>query len=75
MREAFEHAGARLRFLAHYCPDLTPIEPAVAKLKAFAAPRNGAPWQACDLMALALGLFRPDDGANYVRHSDDRLTT
>lgn len=35
VRAAIEQAGARLRFLPPYSPDLNPIEQAFAKLKAF----------------------------------------
>jgi len=49
---------------------------AFAKLKAFfraARPRTFD--QVCDLMRTALGLFTPDECANYVRHSGYRVAT
>ena len=76
VRVAIEQAGAFLRFLPPYSPDFNPIELAFAKLKAFfraARPRTFD--QVCDLMAAAIGLFMPDECANYVRHCGYRVTT
>jgi transposase len=76
VRAAIEAAGARLRFLPPYSPDFNPIELAFAKLKAFfraARPRTFD--HVCELMAVALGLFMPDECRNYVRHCGYRLTT
>ena len=71
-----EQAGALLRFLPPYSPDFNPIELAFAKLKAFfraARPRTFD--HVCQLMAAALGLFMPDECANYVSHCGYRVTT
>jgi transposase len=76
VRVAIEQAGALLRFLPPYSPDFNPIELAFAKLKAFlraARPRTFD--HVCDLMGAALGLFMPDECANYVRHCGYRVTT
>ena len=76
VRLAIEQAGAQLRFLPPYSPDFNPIELAFAKLKAFlraARPRTFE--QVCDLIATALGLFTPDECANYVRHCGYRVAT
>lgn len=76
VRDAIEQAGARLRFLPPYSPDFNPIELAFAKLKAFlraARPRTFE--QVCHLIATALGLFRPEECANYVRHCGYRFLT
>lgn len=76
IRTAIERAGAHLRFLPPYSPDFNPIELAFAKLKAFlraARPRTFD--QVCDLMRTALGLFLPDECANYVRHCGYRVAT
>ena len=76
VRRAIEHAGAHLRFLPPYSPDFNPIELAFAKLKAFmraARPRTFD--HVCALMAAALGLFMPDECANYVRHCGYRVST
>ena len=74
VRVAIEQVGARLRFLPPYSPDLNPIELAFAKLKAFlraARPRTFE--HVCELIATALGLFMPDECANYVRHCGYRF--
>jgi transposase len=76
VRVAIEQAGALLRFLPPYSPDFNPIELAFAKLKAFlraARPRTFD--HVCELMAAALGLFMPDECANYVRHCGYRVAT
>jgi len=76
VRMAIEQAGALLRFLPPYSPDLNPIELAFAKLKAvLRAVRPRTFDHVCELMAAALGLFMPDECANYVRHCGYRLTT
>jgi transposase len=76
VRLAIEQAGALVRFLPPYSPDFNPIELAFAKLKAFfraARPRTFD--HVCELMAAALGLFTPDECANYVRHCGYRVST
>lgn len=76
VRIAIEQAGAHLRFLPPYSPDFNPIELAFAKLKAFlraARPRSFE--QVCDLIAIAIGLFTPDECANYARHCGYRVAT
>lgn len=76
VRQAIEQAGAFLRFLPPYSPDFNPIEMAFAKLKAFLrAMRPRTFDQVCALLRAALGLFLPDECANYVRHCGYRLTT
>ena len=76
VRQAIEQTGARLRFLPPYSPDFNPIEQAFAKLKAFfRAFRPRTFEHVCELMAAALGLFMPDECANYVRHCGHRFTT
>ena len=76
VRVAIEQVGALLRFLPPYSPDFNPIELAFAKLKAFLrAVRPRTFDQVCELMAAALGLFMPDECANYVRHCGYRFTT
>lgn len=76
VQHAIERAGAHLRFLPPYSPDFNPIELAFAKLKAFlraARPRNFD--QVVDLVATALGLFTPQECANFVRHCGYRVAT
>ena len=76
IRTGIEQAGAHLRFLPPYSPDFNPIELAFAKLKAFlraARPRSFE--HVCRLIATALGLFTPDECANYARHCGNRVAT
>jgi transposase len=76
VRAAIEQVGAQLRFLPPYSPDFNPIELAFAKLKAFVrAARPRSFDEVCALMMTALGLFHPDECANYVRHCGYRVTT
>ncbi|MFQ6018870.1 MAG: IS630 family transposase [Kiloniellaceae bacterium] len=66
VREAIEKAGAELRFLPPYSPDLNPIEMAFAKFKAFlkriAARTVDGLWQA---IAQAVDIFTPDECRNF----------
>jgi transposase len=76
VRLAIEQAGAHLRFLPPYSPDFNPIELAFAKLKALLrAVRPRTFDHVCELLAAALGLFRPDECAHYVRHCGYSFTT
>jgi transposase len=75
VRTAIEQVGARVQFLPPYSPDFNPIELAFAKLKAFlraARPRTFD--QVCNLLAIALELFTPDECAAYARHCGYRAT-
>jgi transposase len=66
IRAAIEAAGASLRFLPPYSPDLNPIENAFAKLKALlrkaAARTLDELW---DAIAHAIDTFTPTECANY----------
>ena len=66
VRTAIEAAGARLKFLPPYSPDLNPIELAFAKLKAWLRRRAARTiptlWNA---IAAALPTFKPRECANY----------
>ena len=66
VREAITAAGAELRFLPPYSPDLNPIENAFAKLKALlrkiAARTRDALWNA---VAAAIRAVTPAECANY----------
>lgn len=70
VRQAIETAGAKVRDLPAYSPDLNPIEQAFAKLKA--ALRKGAArtiealWR---LIGKLVKTFAPDECANYFRHA------
>lgn len=66
VRAAIEAAGAELRFLPAYSPDLNPIENAFSKLKALlrkaAARTRDALWTA---VAAAIDAFTPAECENY----------
>lgn len=76
VRQAIEQAGAAVRYLPPYSPDLNPIELAFAKLKAQlrrAAARTVDPksptlelWQA---IGDSLATFKPEDCANFFKHA------
>ena len=69
VREAIEAAGATLRYLPPYSPDLNPIEMAFAKLKALlrseAARTVEALWAAVGRL---LARFPPAECARYLAH-------
>jgi transposase len=66
---AIAAAGATLRFLPPYSPDLNPIELAFAKLKAFLRALRPCTFdQICDGVAAALRLYTPTECAAYLRH-------
>jgi transposase len=69
-RQAVEAAGAELRFLPPYSPDLNPIEQVFAKLKTLlrrAAPRDRqALWQRIGSL---LDRFAPNECQNYIRNA------
>ena len=70
VREAIESAGAELRYLPPYSPDLNPIEKLFSKLKALlrkAAHRTvDALWQEIGKL---LDTFSPTECANYFKSS------
>jgi transposase len=73
VREAIEAAGAKLRYLPAYSPDLNPIEMAFSKLKT--ALRNGAARTVKALIKLIgklIKTFAPAECANYFRHAGYR---
>jgi transposase len=69
VREAVEAAGATLRYLPPYSPDLNPIEQVFAKLKALlrseAARTVEALWAAVGRL---LARFPPAECARYLAH-------
>jgi transposase len=76
VRTALEAVGAHLRFLPPYSPDFNPIEMAFAKLKAFIrAVRPRTFDHVCELIAVALTLFTPDECRNFIRHAGYRVST
>jgi len=70
VRRAIEAAGAQLRFLPPYSPDLNPIEQVFAKLKAALRAKAirtlDALWNALGEIADALS---PTECAKYIRHA------
>jgi transposase len=70
VRDAIEAAGATLRYLPQYSPDLDPIEMALAKLKALlrkaAARTVQGLWRR---LGTLIQTFSPQECANYLRHS------
>ena len=70
VREAIEAAGASLRFLPAYSPDLNPIEMAFAKLKAQLRARAirtvEALWNALRPLTEC---FTPNECSNFLRHA------
>ena len=70
VREAIEAAGATLRYLPRYSPDLDPIEPAFGKLKAFlrkAAERSVRGL--CHRIGSIIPAFSPRECSNYFRYA------
>ena len=70
IREAIEAAGATVRYLPPYSPDLNPIEQVFSKLKAIlrriAARSVETLWQA---IAAALDEFPSAECTNYIKNS------
>jgi transposase len=67
---ALEAAGAKVRYLPAYSPDLNPIEMTFSKLKT--ALRKGAARSVKALLKLIGKLvkaFAPEECANYFRHA------
>ncbi len=76
VRTVIEQAGAHVRFLPTYSPDLNPIELAFSKLKGFLRTMRPRSFdQVCQLMGIALTLFTPDEAANFIRHAGYRVAT
>jgi len=70
VRQAIEQAGAQVRYLPPYSPDLNPIEQAFAKLKSLlrkAAARSVS--ELCRAIGEGLDVFEPDECANFFRNS------
>jgi transposase len=70
VKEAIERAGATLRYLPAYSPDLNPIEQAFAKLKAALRKAAARTFDALiEAIAQALADFTPRECANYLANS------
>jgi transposase len=73
VREAIERAGATLRYLPAYSPDLNPIEQAFAKLKAALRKAAARTFDALlKALAQALADFTAQECANYIANSGYR---
>jgi transposase len=73
VKEAIERAGATLRYLPAYSPDLNPIEQAFAKLKAALRKAAARTFDALiEAIAQALADFTPEECANYIANSGYR---
>lgn len=70
VRETIEAAGAELRYLPPYSPDLNPIEQSFAKLKAMLrkAQERTIPGL-YDQIGNILDLFKPDECGRYFKNS------
>jgi putative transposase len=67
VKEAIAQAGATLRYLPAYSPDLNPIEQVFAKLKAALRKAAARTFDALiDAIAQALADFPPKECANYL---------
>jgi transposase len=70
VRAILEAAGASLRYLPPYSPDLNPIEQSFAKLKAHLRKANERTIPALyDRIGEALATFQPTEFRNYFRKS------
>ena len=70
VRELIESAGAELRYLPQYSPDLDPIELAFARVKGFL--RKVAARSTRSLyhrIGSLIPTFSPQECANYLRHA------
>jgi transposase len=70
VRQAIENAGASVRYLPAYSPDLNPIEQAFAKLKSLlrkmALRTVDALWKA---LGSITGCVSPEECRNFIRHA------
>jgi transposase len=73
VKETIEGAGATLRYLPAYSPDLNPIEQAFAKLKAALRKAAARTFDALvEAIAQALADFTAQECANYIANSGYR---
>lgn len=70
VREAIERAGAAVRYLPAYSPDMNPIEQAFSKLKAALRKAAARTFEALvEAIADALSTYSAQECANYLAHS------
>lgn len=73
VKEAIEQAGATLRYLPAYSPDLNPIEQVFAKLKAALRKAAARTFDALiEAIAQALADFTAQECANFIANSGYR---
>jgi transposase len=73
VKEAIELAGATVRYLPAYSPDLNPIEQAFAKLKAALRKIAARTFDTLvEAIADTLGTFTPAECENYIANSGYR---
>ena len=66
MRHAICRAGAEMRFLPPYSPDLNPIEMAFSKFKAYLKRRAARTVpELSDAIAQAIDIYTPNECQNY----------
>jgi len=69
VEEAIEEAGARLRYLPPYSPDLSPIEPAWSKLKSHLRSEAARTYRALGrAISAGLNLITPADALGFFHH-------
>src|SRR5262249_46687345 len=70
VRQLIRSSGAKLLFLPKYSPDLNPIEQVFAKLKHLLRKAAARTVEAiCAAIGNILGVFTPEECANYFRNS------
>jgi transposase len=69
VRDAIEAAGAELRYLPPYSPDLNPIELAFSKLKSLLRKQAERTVEGLwSYLGTAMDAFHADECMNYLRH-------
>lgn len=69
VRSAIRAAGCRVLFLPPYSPDLTPIEQAFSKIKAYLRRVEARTRETLDAaLAVAIDLVTSSDAAGFFRH-------
>src|SRR2546430_15667030 len=73
VKETIEQAGATVRYLPAYSPDLNPIEQAFAKFKAALRKTAARTFDTLvEAIADTLDTFNPEECANYIANSGYR---
>ena len=66
VEQLIEAAGAELRYLPPYSPDMNPIEKAYSKLKALPHAKSPSePSQPLNALEACAEIFKPDECLNY----------